>query len=55
MVVGHEPEFSSTVAEVIGGGNVELKKGALALVDMDDSVGGGVLRWLLTPAQLGGE
>jgi phosphohistidine phosphatase len=56
MVVGHEPEFSATIAELIGGGSVDMKKGGLARVD----VGGpgledGVLAWLLTPSQLAGE
>ncbi len=56
MVVGHEPEFSATIAELIGGGFVDMKKGGLARVD----VGGpgledGVLAWLLTPSQLAGE
>jgi phosphohistidine phosphatase len=56
MVVGHEPEFSAAVAQVIGGGRVELKKGALALVQFDGTdLSDGVLAWLLTPAQLGGE
>ena len=56
MVVGHEPEFSGTIAELIGGGFVDMKKGGLARVD----VGGpgledGLLAWLLTPSQLAGE
>ena len=56
MVVGHEPEFSATIAELIGGGFVDMKKGGLARVD----VGGpgledGLLAWLLTPSQLTGE
>ena len=56
MVVGHEPEFSATIAELIGGGFVDMKKGGLARVD----VGGpgledGLLAWLLTPSQLAGE
>ncbi len=56
MVVGHEPEFSIAVGELIGGGRVELKKGALALVTIESvSPGGGVLAWLLTSTQLGGE
>jgi phosphohistidine phosphatase len=56
MVVGHEPDFSMTIGELIGGGRVDMKKGGLARVDvtgprLDD----GVLAWLLTPAQLTGE
>jgi phosphohistidine phosphatase len=55
LVVGHEPEFSSTVSELIGGGDVVFKKGGLARVDVDDrDLRGGRLAWLLTPVQLKG-
>ncbi len=55
MVVGHEPDFSATVAELIGGGDVVMKKGGLARVDTTAPVaGGGQLVWLLTPPLLGG-
>jgi len=54
MVVGHEPDFSATVAELIGGGDVVFKKGGLARVDATAPVaGGGQLVWLLTPPLLG--
>ena len=54
MVVGHEPDFSATVAELIGGGDVVFKKGGLARVDAAAPVaGGGQLVWLLTPPLLG--
>jgi phosphohistidine phosphatase len=56
MVVGHEPEFSATISAAIGGGRVEMKKGALARVDFaGPDLGNGVLAWLATPAQLAGE
>jgi phosphohistidine phosphatase len=56
MVVGHEPDFSLTIAELIGGGRVDMKKGGLARVDVrGPGLDGGVLAWLLTPAQLAGE
>lgn len=56
MVVGHEPEFSSTISAAIGGGRVEMKKGALARVDFSGpELRNGVLAWLATPAQLMGE
>lgn len=32
LIVGHEPDISGTIAELIGGGEVEVKKAALALV-----------------------
>ncbi len=58
MVVGHEPSFSATVAKLIGGGRVQLKKGGLARVDIAERVGDmvfGVLVALLTPHMLHGE
>jgi phosphohistidine phosphatase len=56
MVVGHEPEFSATISAAIGGGRVEMKKGALACVDFaGPDLKNGVLAWLVTPAQLPGE
>ena len=54
MVVGHEPDFSATVAELIGGGDIVFKKGGLARVDVTTpAAGGGQLVWLLTPPLLG--
>jgi phosphohistidine phosphatase len=56
MLVGHEPDFSDTIAELIGGGRVDLKKGGLARVDVaGPGLDGAVLAWLLTPSQLAGE
>ncbi len=57
MMVGHEPQLSSVVCYLIGtsSGRVELKKGAMARVDVE-SIGirpQGVLVWLLT-AKLAG-
>lgn len=50
MLVGHEPDFSETVSELIGGGSLEVKKTGLALVDLPDArPGGGRLRWLVPP------
>ena len=54
MVVGHEPDFSATVAELIGGGEVVMKKGGLARVDVHRArVRRRRLAWLLTPPLLG--
>jgi phosphohistidine phosphatase len=54
MLVGHEPDFSAAVAELIGGGSIVMKKGGLACVDVTAPVaGGGELLWLLTPPLLG--
>lgn len=55
MLVGHEPEFSAVVSELIGGGAVVMKKGGLARVDVADGTLRGELAWLLTPAVLDGE
>jgi len=54
MLVGHEPDFSETIAELVGGGDVVMKKGGLARVDAAaPAAGGGQLVWLLTPSLLG--
>jgi len=56
MVVGHEPDFSATVAELTGGGRVDFKKGGLARVDVEGPrLDDGRLAWLLTPALITGE
>jgi len=52
-LVGHEPTFSITVADLIGGGDVEIKKGSLAVVETERAEpGAGVLRMLLPPSVL---
>lgn len=68
LVVGHEPDLSTIVAELITGGKgaaVEMKKGGCARIDLPGRAlrhaasapaklaGTGTLVWLLTPAQLG--
>jgi len=54
MIVGHEPDLSVVVADLIGGGALVMKKGGLARVDLDaPRPGGGELVWLLTPPLLG--
>ena len=58
MIVGHEPDFSSTMSTLMGGGRLQLKKGGLGRVDIVERVGDmifGVLVFLLTPGQLSGE
>ena len=53
MLVGHEPDFSATIAACIGGGSVECKKGGLARLDIDDPDSlSGTLVWLLPPRVL---
>jgi len=53
MVVGHEPDFSYVVGQLIGGANVEMKKGAVACVETQGLArGSGTLKWLLTGRQM---
>jgi phosphohistidine phosphatase len=53
MLVGHEPDFSRTIAACIGGGRVELRKGALACVRVEDTAAvTGTLLCLLSPEAL---
>ena len=53
MLVGHEPDFSRTIAQLIGGGRVAMKKGGLARVDLAAiDPPGGELVWLLAPKVL---
>ncbi|MGH9521954.1 MAG: phosphohistidine phosphatase SixA [Terriglobales bacterium] len=50
MVVGHNPNLSEFLGRVIGGGGragIELKKGAVARVEVDRRRG--ILHWMLTP------
>jgi phosphohistidine phosphatase len=50
MVVGHEPDFSSTISALIGGGSVIMKKGGLARVDVVSRHPlRGTLVWLIAP------
>jgi len=52
-LVGHEPMLSELTGILIGGGNVELKKGAVARLDVRALTrGGATLRWLLPPKVL---
>jgi phosphohistidine phosphatase len=50
ILVGHEPDFSLTISQVIGGGRLVCKKGGVARVDLialDPPQG--ELVWLLPP------
>jgi len=52
MIVGHEPDFSRTIAELTGG-RVVMKKGGLARVDLESiDAPDGKLVWLLAPKTL---
>ncbi|MBK9711662.1 MAG: phosphohistidine phosphatase SixA [Kouleothrix sp.] len=54
MVVGHEPDFSTMIAALAGGGRIQLKKGGLARIDLEVLEAGGTLVWLLPPKVLRG-
>jgi phosphohistidine phosphatase len=51
VLVGHDPDFSELLAELIGSENVPMKKGALARIDAERplSAGAATLRWLIPP------
>jgi len=50
MFVAHEPDLSTTVAELIGGGRIVMKKGGMARIDVvSRSPLRGELVWMLTP------
>ena len=54
VLVGHDPDFSELVGELIGAPDLEMKKGAIARVDVDLPLrpGGGRLAWLVAPELL---
>jgi phosphohistidine phosphatase len=53
LLVGHEPDFSTTVRQLTGG-RIVLKKGGVAYVEISDSsLKKGVLGWLVQPATAG--
>lgn len=52
MVVGHEPSMSETIGQALGGARIELKKGALACVELDPDSMRGELLWLLSPRMM---
>jgi len=52
MLVGHEPDFSQLIGELIGGGRVTCKKGSLACVELNNTSLQGELVWLVPPSVL---
>ncbi len=53
MLVGHEPDFTETIAACIGGGRIECRKGGLARVEIADiATLHGTLLWLIPPRVL---
>jgi phosphohistidine phosphatase SixA len=56
-LVGHDPDFSEVLGEVLGIGAVPMRKGAFARVDFEGSIraGRGTIRVLLPPELLTGK
>ena len=55
-IVGHDPEFSELLGELVGTDAIPMRKGALARVDFagpDVAGGRGTLRYLIPPELLG--
>jgi phosphohistidine phosphatase len=53
VIVGHEPDFTTTIRQLTGG-RVVLKKGGIAYVQTaDSSLKKGVLGWLVQPGTAG--
>jgi phosphohistidine phosphatase len=53
LLVGHEPSMSAVIGEVIGGGDIDFKKGAIACVEIVAlSPPRGALVWLAAPKLL---
>lgn len=53
VVVGHEPDFSALVGEIVGGAAIALKKGGIACVELASaSAPAGELLWLVPPKVL---
>ena len=53
VLVGHEPTMSATIGRAIGRANIELKKAALAGVELTDATSGsGTLFCLIPPKTL---
>lgn len=57
MFVGHDPDFSGLLAYLIDAAGIEMRKGALATIDLPSKLadGDGTLRWLVPPDLLSDE
>lgn len=54
-IVGHNPSFAAVLSDVVGGAALDVRKGAVALVELQDSEGTrGRLMWLAPPAIIPG-
>lgn len=53
LICGHEPDLSTVTGALVGGGWLDFKKGALAIVELDvPRIRAGVLRALYPPSAL---
>jgi phosphohistidine phosphatase len=53
LVCGHQPDLSHVASDLVGGGDMEFKKGALAVIELEGlRPNGGCLRALYPPAVL---
>ena len=54
VLIGHDPDFSDVLSELCGADGLQMRKGALARIDLPDGIapGTGVLRWLIPPDAL---
>jgi phosphohistidine phosphatase len=56
-LVGHDPDLSELLGELVGTGAIPMRKGAIARVDIDGreiAPGRGTLRWLIPPEVIPG-
>ncbi len=54
VAFGHEPVWSATVSALVGGGDFTMVTCAAACIEGEAEREGGTLRWMITPAALGG-
>ena len=56
VLVGHDPDFSELLEDLTGSSGLEMKKGAIARIDIErpPAAGMGTLAWLVTPDLLKG-
>jgi phosphohistidine phosphatase len=53
LCVGHEPDLSTVAGQLVGGAQIDLKKGGLIYIEtIRPQPHDGVLRWLLSPRHL---
>jgi len=54
VAFGHQPTWSAAAETLIGGGSLGIVTGAAVCLDGVAAPGAAILRWLITPAALGG-